>query len=457
MKKIFLKLLPVALVAGSSCGGDFLDIKQDQAKVVPNEVADYQALLDNYAIMNGNSSHKLGMLGGDEFYVTDDVWNAHNVPLERNAYLWAADVYERQVVDDWNNAYSSILYTNVVLDGLRKIRPVSDGENEWATVKGSALFLRGYRYFQLAQLFCKQFDHSVTETEMGLPLRLESDITLRSERSTLRDTYNQILSDLHHAEELLPLESVRQERPSKAAAYALLARIYLQIGDYDEALDYANRCLSIRSGLLDFKQLDLDRQTYNTFDVVVEQNPEMIFMANVGTVAMMGYGQFNADTALYRSYSETDLRKKAYFIDYLGTLKDRGSYCGNGNRFTGLAVDEVVLIKAEALVRTGNVSEGLAELNKLLEHRHDHGFQPLDSDDMQDVLGWVIDERKKELYLRGLRWSDLKRLNKETQFSTVLRRTINEKPYELTPDDLKYVWPIPDEVIEQAGISQNPR
>jgi len=74
----------------------------------------------------------------------------------------------------------------------------------------------------------------------------------------------------------------------------------------------------------------------------------------------------------------------------------------------------------------------------------------------QGVLQLIIEERKKELVFRGLRFTDLRRLNKEDAGIT-LNRIVNGREYKLLPNSLRYTLPIPDDAIAGSQIVQNPR
>ncbi|MFP9100715.1 RagB/SusD family nutrient uptake outer membrane protein [Flavobacterium sp. RHBU_24] len=89
-----------------------------------------------------------------------------------------------------------------------------------------------------------------------------------------------------------------------------------------------------------------------------------------------------------------------------------GSYDGSPLPFSGIATDEIYLIKSECLARAGKFTEAMQVLNTLLEKRWIAGtFFPLSATGTA-ALDIILSERRKELVLRGLRWSDLRRLNK---------------------------------------------
>src|SRR5690606_16588623 len=116
--------------------------------------------------------------------------------------------------------------------------------------------------------------------------------------------------------------------------------------------------------------------------------------------------------------------------------------------FAGLATDEVYLIRAEIAARLGNTEQALNDLNRLKAARWEKNvaFQPYTANTQDEALSYVLQERKKELLFRGLRWSDLRRLNVEG-FLITLERRIGNQIYQLIPNDLRYVYPIPNEVI----------
>jgi hypothetical protein len=66
-------------------------------------------------------------------------------------------------------------------------------------------------------------------------------------------------------------------------------------------------------------------------------------------------------------------------------------------------------------------------------------------------------ERRKELIYRGIRWSDLRRLNRDSRFGIILTKTLNGVTYSLLPNDKRYVLPIDEIEIRLSGIQQNNR
>lgn len=462
--KSIIYLMPALVFV--SCGEGFLEIKPSQRQRVPATIEDYVGMLDHTTAMNQVSSHYLGIIGSDEMEITDAQYQsfptgtAHN--YQKNAYTWEQVIYEggepNQI--DWNIGYDRILKTNVVLAGLEKIVPKNESQKAlWNMAKGTALFHRALNYHNLAQLYCSVYEKGLAADKLGLPLRLNDDVTDQAGRSSLQQTYEQILADLAHAGNLLPEFPDLPFRPSKWAVYALLTRICLQMGAYEDAVAYATQCISLKGDLVDFNLLAAQPPPY--FGVYGENNPEVIFFSALGYGGnfRMTWQYYNAPQALLSVYSASDLRRTLYFASNGDATVFIGSYSGIREQFfTGLAMDEVYLSRAEAAARLGDVAHALDDVNHLRKHRYRAGYYtPLATESPAIALASILDERRRELVMRGTRWSDLRRLNKEAEFRTTLSRTIGDQTYILPPDDRRWVWPIPLEAVEIGGHEQNPR
>lgn len=450
-------LLFCALLCFSFCGKEFLDIKQNKRQVVPTTIKDFQGMLDNVTDLNDFSSFELSIVGSDEYYVTEDIWKLVPRPYQKNGYIWAEEIYENVPGDDWDKGYHRILLTNMAIEGIEKIKPANDQKEEWNNVKGSGLFMRAFNHYQLAQLFCKPYNNLTAGTDLGIPLRLESDITMKSSRGTLQGVYDQIISDLEEALPMLPEIPVNKYRPSQPAVHALLARIYLQLGDYKKAEEHASKVLKITNTLIDFNNLDINERY--SFPQDLEMNPEILYFCNIPNIAITNISRFDVDKDLLSSYADDDLRRHVYWFNHnSGRIVFKGSYLGYGAFFTGLATDEVLLTRAECYARLGELPMALMDLNKLLKNRFDKDFfMPIKSENADHILKIILEERKKELVLRGTRWEDLRRLNKEDRFAITLRRELGGRVYELLPNSKRYVWPIPANEIDLSGIEQNER
>lgn len=437
---------------------DWLNIKSTKSDVTPATINDYQALMDNTVVMNTNYS-VIGLLGSDNLYIPDANLSGLDA-LSRNAYLWAKDIYQGAIAADWYYPYQMVEYANVALDGLAA-GSFTTG-NSFNNVKGSALFYRSYGFYEVSQLFCKPYNSSTAGSEPGIPLRLSSDVNQKSVRGTVKEVYDRMIGDLQLAATLLPQTPLYTTRPSSASAYGLLAKICLSMGDYVRAGQYADKALQINSKLLDYNSLKIN--TANPFPTFSQGNPEITYFAyayNLQAIYSSSATKGRISPALFQTYESGDLRKTALFIadGTTGLYKFKGSYSALAYDFTGIANNELYLIRAESNARTGNTAIALADLNTLLKNRYSSAaFHALSFGTTEDLINRIILERRKEMpFTANLRWEDLRRLNQDPGLALTLTRNYNGTTYTLPPNDNHYILPLPDDEITLDGLQQNPR
>ena len=458
-------ILPLlVMLCCCSCKKEFLDARPSSKLVAPNTLADYQALLENVDVLNRATPALSQMACDDYLFVDQSTWEGTFYNAERNSYTWARDLYEGQKdIKDWNTGYAAIFVCNNVLEGLKQIPLTPANQQHWNQLRGWALFMRAYLLYDLVRNFSPAYDSVTASVDLGMPVRLKAGVDETAPRSTVEQTYSQVLADLAEASGLLlPGIAVNnRERPSRVAAMALFARIYLSMGKYDKAGQYAGSTLALYPALMDYNTLNpLDRDPFSINGAETILNTTVIsnyydILATGGYVDLVV-----VNPALYDLYQENDLRKTVFFAasPQTGHIYVKFGYAGPYvSPFTGLATDEVYLIKAECLARSGELDGALELINTLLKNRYRTGtFVPLTATSAQEALGKILLERRKELVWRSLRWTDLKRLNKEGANIT-LQREIGGKTYTLPPNDPRYVFPIPDDEIALSGIRQNIR
>lgn len=444
---VFLLLV----VSGTSCT-KYLDAKPDAKLVVPSTLQDLQALLDYYPRVNHFEPYG-AEASADNYYLTTTDWAAVSPEGLRQMYRWDPLFSIESIPNDWSSSYDVVYLANTVLDNLDGIRREAGDEAAWNNLKGMALVHRARSLLQIAYIWAPAYDGATASTELGIPLRLDGDFNKVSVRATVQQTYERILQDFKEAVPLLPVKPNSVLRPSRPAAYGLLARTYLSMRRYEEALLYADSCLQLYSKLIDYNTLNAGAAF-----PVPEFNEEVILKTKMIVPQLLADSRAKIDSNLYRSYNENDLRKKVFFKSAgSGTYGFKGSYEGSTALFNGLATDEVYLMRSECYARKGNTDAALSDLNTLLEKRWKTGtFTPYTTAAAGDVLQLVLAERRKELLMRGLRWMDIKRLNREGAGIT-LKRVLNGQEYTLPSNDPRYALPIPENVVALTGVPQNPR
>ncbi|NGM65422.1 RagB/SusD family nutrient uptake outer membrane protein [Sphingobacterium sp. SGR-19] len=455
MKQMLICLL-ASLVLGACSRNDFLNVSPNQSHIVPTTLEELQALLDRDQVMNGMGSGAargpvphLGEASSDDYYYLESNFSSLR-PQHQNYYLWSPNPYVGDVVYDWDRVYEAIFYANVALDGLKNLTRSEINSTQFDAIMGSALFHRAHAFYQLAQIFAPPYDKVKAEATPGLPLRLESDFSERIQRVSVEDTYDRIISDLQRASGLLPELPVMKNRPSKVACNALLARVYLVMGDYGAAEKYAGTCLEEYAVLLDYNELD-ETLAY-PFQQINFDNPEIIMVFNMQGASFYSINRTlsaKVPSGLFNLYKEHDLRKEIFFNVGANGIDFKGNYSGNTYYFAGLAIDEIYLIKAECLVRSGKVEEGMELLSTFLTKRcsEEYDYTYLQGLSEQEALEIVLEERRKQLVYRGIRWTDIRRLNQEGAMIEQ-RRTINGETYFLPANDARYTLPLPEKVLE---------
>ncbi len=440
-------LLLAAFAVGIAGCQQLLDEKPDQRLVVPSTLGDFQALMDNFGVLSANDLIS-AEISADDYYLTDADLAALPGEYERRMYSWQKDNLFEPGSNDWAYLYKAVYACNAVLEGLEASTLTRDAA--FNNVKGQALVYRAKCFLQGLGLWAKAYQVS-SPADLGIPLRPQADFNTPSTRATVHEGYQKVLSDLKAAVPLLPEKALSATRPSKAAAYGLLARTLLYMGNYEAAESYADSCLRMNAALLDYNKLNAaDRYPVALF------NPEVIFATFVPPATIVSSTRAKIVPGLLSSYQADDLRKPVFYLQNGGAYYFKGTYFQPA-LFFGLATDEMYLTLAECQVRNGKVEAGLQALNRLLLARFKTGtFVPLAAGNKATALNMVLNERRKELVMRGLRWMDVKRLNADGQ-GIVLNRTIAGTVYTLEPNDKRYALPLPEDIIALTGMPQNER
>lgn len=456
-KKIVIAL--IAVIPWIGCNkSDFLNEKPNKALVILKTLDHLQALLDMSSWMNGVDGQgvtpQLGESGIDNSYLIDADFNTFLRPQMQNYYIWAEQPYDGVQVLDWEYPYRAILAANTVLEKLKEIKFGDDEIERAQNIEGQALFHRAHLFYQLAQVFAPPYIKGGENKDLSIPLRNSSDINEPLSRSTVKETYESVINSLNRAIPILDEQKVNKHRASRQAAYALLSRVYLSMRYYEEAKLYADSCLMIQNDLYNYNLID-STPTYpfrNIGDlphpIVIETIFKCLMLSSSSQRYPTTYTYALVDTTLYNSYSPDDLRKSIFFHPKPTGYRFKGSYHQTAaGYFSGLAVDEILLNRAEASVRLGNVEEGLRDINSLLLMRwKSDTYIPYEKLNADEALNLILEERRKQLVYRGLRWTDIRRLNQEG-YNISIKRKLNNQDYILLPDDPRWVWPFPLEVL----------
>ncbi|WP_159516938.1 RagB/SusD family nutrient uptake outer membrane protein [Sunxiuqinia indica] len=442
-KRIFTYfILLIVLLAGCR---DYVDIDPvgNNRELIYTE--DYRSLMNGYSNMEYGWSYPMVSCDDAAF---SETYAGSVSDLVGRVYTWQDFFYvEGNQDSDWNNLYKTIYYANVVSDGVMDSK---DGtEMKKKEILAEAKVHRAYSYLCLVNMYAPHYNPATATTDKSVPLLLTSNLFAKLNRASVENVYKQILIDLTEALEYLPDEAQFNVLPSKAAAYALLARADLYMGEYEQALTDAQASLDLNSRLNDLNLYASNPWAYP----VLLQNEEVLLSKKatysfIGTplssdvLSLLGPDdlRYSVYTAPGYSFSPSH-DSRAYAIQYY-------SYTNGLN--VGPTVPEVMLIKAESQARTGNDEGAIATINSLREKRFTSGSDyEISLAAGESALDYVLTERRIELMGRGFRWFDQKRFNLEEGRRQNYTRAYRGETFTLEPHSEAYVYPIFEDLIQK--------
>lgn len=385
---------------------------------------------------------------------------------------------------NWLMFYKFISNANTLINGIDG----AEGEQEDKDfIKGQALLYRAYGHFQLVQLYGNRYVKGGSNSQLGIPLRLDNSIE-PLKRATVEEVYAQINSDIDQAILLLDGKS----RPNKshlndAIAKGLKARVALTQGEWQTAVNYARLA---RDGYT-----LMDQDTYKQgFQIFSESNDEFMWASYIQEDQTEYFGNLGAyisrnfsssairgnprsiNNLLYDEISDTDVRKTLWdptgehnnLPDGVTLTSRHKKFPYTNQKFIAVSASdsrmdvpmmraaEMYLIEAEALARDGDFSGAAQALYDMVITRDSQYV--LSSNTGDDLIEEIMIHRRVELWGEGFRWYDLKRLNLPldrtgSNQSEVYTNGVMEIP----AGDNRWTWPIPqDEINANPDMEQNP-
>jgi hypothetical protein len=392
-----------------------------------------------------------------DFLIPNNSW----LPL--NNYTILDNTNRNRTETIWEAFYLSIRNANLVIGNLPNSKTLSDEIK--ARYVGEARFMRALLYFQLVRNWG------------AIPLRTDQNMDQPDiPKSPESAVYDLIQNDLLYAEANLPDKGLQGGRPSKWAAKAVLADVYLQLKNYPEALAKSQEI--INSGKFSLVPVREATDFLNVFGPEVTGSPEEIFYlyyarqsghgnamtlyeAHPNTPYANGAGYFSFYTDptkinAFRDWDENDLRKQynTYPFQFgrgddtylIRKFQDAQAITGGfgGNEYPWYRYTDVLAIFAEASneVNNGPTDEAVEALNQI--HRRAYGYDanapsPVDFSaadyTKSTFLRLIVQERGYETLLEGKRWMELKRLNLVQEYILASKG--------LNVESTMLLWPIP--------------
>ncbi|NPA35402.1 MAG: RagB/SusD family nutrient uptake outer membrane protein [Chlorobi bacterium] len=491
MRKIFLILTVIFMGSLSSCD-DLLE------KTPYTSIPDFEMFTDvegAQGALNGiydrlTSANYYGRLiyayegsKGPDFYV-EDTGNRFET---ENAYR-ETSVSSGYGTSAWNTIYKVVFLCNNV---LANIDLIEGDENEIRRIKGEVYALRGLAYFDLMRLFAYPPIFSVKggakyndKYKWGVPLILsQQDNIDAATDSPARDEagvcYDLIISDFKTAITNLDGISASKGRVSYNAANALLARVYLYLGRWNDVISAGEIAATTGSmisysdynttyyqpynseNLWELDYSETDNLASNSLNYLV-RNPTIDKPGDPhdGEIAAnIGYAGYGGNVYLRHALMEipTDVRQYLICDNELGDSTGIRKYIGqNGNHnvfnIPIVRLPEVYLTLAEAYAEVNNLAKAEENLNYVYEART--GLTYTATSQAQTITD-VLAERRKELVLEGhTYWDHFRRSipfdrEPEGSVSDDVSHIDFENPSQ-TPTGTMYqfVYPIPQDEME---------
>jgi len=313
--------------------------------------------------------------------------------------------------------YIAISRANVLLENFDLIAGLTPEDR--LRIEAEARFIRAISHFELVNLFGQPFEPNEANSQLGIVIKNNSDVT-PVPRATVAQVYDFILEDLLFAQENLPIENGLFV--DRSGAEAMLARVYFQMNDFENAAGFASLVINSGKFTIDTDSLSDFESKYNRWsaDIASENILTLIVFQSDGR--SNEFSNYRSDNValptlvaasdyyneLYGAGSDgnpNDLRKNWFEIRQAGTPVEFYAVTKFNMDFFNipyLHLTEILLIRAESLAEMGtDIGTAIADINLL---RSRALISPLsDGSSTSDIINNARIERKKEMFAEG-RW-----------------------------------------------------
>ncbi|MEO8771715.1 MAG: RagB/SusD family nutrient uptake outer membrane protein [Ferruginibacter sp.] len=494
MKKIFLFIACIFLLAISACKKSYLETKPSDgvtAQQVFSQLSSVYGALDGivaeqfaYGIGGSDGHDNFGQksfdlqndLMGNDMIVNSSGYGWFNA--DYNYTEWGRATQGRQSDNGWYFYYDIIKQCNKILAIIDGVADATQPEKD--ATKGQLLGLRAYSYYYLANYF--QQTYKGHENSPGVPIYIV-DATQGNPRGTLQNVYDQILSDLTAAEPLLN----GKPRSDKAhidvtVVQGFRARVALLQEDWATAATYAHNArqgytLMNATQYTDFSafsSIDNAEWMWGSKIPVDQATIYASFFSHMdirtGGYAALG-GQKKIPKALYDQIPAGDVRKTVFTTPGTGTTDNpdynqikhqvpvAGSWAAD---YLYMRASEMYLIEAEALARQGQNAAAQAVLQELIVTKNP--AYVASSFSGQALINEILLQRRIELWGEGFSLIDIKRLdqglNRATGAGNHGAPNYDPGVYTTGPADPRFLMRIPQRELDanasMTAADQNP-
>lgn len=446
MKRIILIFSSILFLL-SSCR-KFIEVPSPKTEVdiktVFSDDINAKAAISAIYMLQMYSGYQISMYAGhssDEFYSAEQ----GRIEFVQNGLLPSNPV----INTFWQDGYRYIYMANAVIEGIANSSNVSEPMKEQLT--GEAKFIRAFNHFYLTVMF----------GEVPIVATTDYEVNNTVKRMPVVSVYDAVISDLLDAQTLLAdnYPSEGRVRVNKAAATALLARVYLYTNDWAKAEAQATAVINQtgRYELLDDLDMIFKKNSGETILQMMPPSYQNWTPDGQSFVNKQYPGNGYLTDALIDAFEPGDMRK----VKWTGTGTDGTitwlhpyKYKENQSVATGaeytmfLRLGEQYLIRAEARARQGNLTGAGSAASDIDSIRVRAGLLPTTASTETELLAAITQERRVELFMEwGDRWFDLKRKKEADAVFSIVKTG-------WSANDTLYPIPI-SEILANPRITQN--
>lgn len=477
--KIYTILLLLLTAGLYSCKKSFLEV-EPKGKLVAKNTNDYNLLLNSPFFNASDIDGQLFL--GDDLTSTEPYFKNMLTLKSKRAFQYADVIYEPNEDGSEIKALMKQLYTyNIVINEVMNSEGGADEQK--LALKAEALTNRAWIYFMLINYYGKPYLEATAATDPGFPIVTAADVTLNKfERASVKAVYDFMINDLQAAIPALPISAGNRTRMSKSGAEALLAKIYLFMGRYQDGLVQMDNAFSHLPTTYKVELYDYNVTLavngpwgYNPTTspsgfllgaATVTDNLEVLFPKQLSNNYTFLANDLLLNAQTVGLYGARDQRLKLLSSNYYGgaPIKATGVRRRIGPLLVqlGMSMPDMYLIRAELKARTSDVTAAKTIMEAFLRNRMPAGDAVLNITDQTVMIKFIIEERIREFALQGHRWFDMRRLSVDPIFAgtTYSHQALSETgevvgTFPLKPE--RFVFRFPAKVINaNPGMPDNP-
>lgn len=447
-----------------SCSNDFLDLQPQQSiatDLALQSIGDFKAAsIGTYdGLSHSRYYGRYFVLVSD--IMSDDVKQSASA---NRASDWAA--YAGSATDNnnlanhiWSKAYSVIDMCNRIILSETELSPsVQDELNNY---KGQAYAVRALAYFDLVRIYAQHYTFSNDASHLGIPIVMEIDPFAKPARNTVKEVYDQIISDFTSA-----LGLIGKKKNSffltESGVNALLSRVYLYKEDWGNAVAAADQVINSNLYSLVGNEnylsiFNTDHSSESIFEINMHETDTRGTDALGGMYLVTGYGDYLPSKDLLNLIPTDDVRNSLYITDaslagdYASKRVNKYDSKLGLNNTPVIRLSEVILNRAEANAHIpGAETAAQQDLNKIRQRALPSA--PDVTVTGSQLIEEILTERRVELAYEGHRLYDLTRYKKGVH-RTDCTSNVCDVPY---PSN-RFIMAIGQAEIDvNTNITQNP-